>query len=74
MAKINKKLRKELENLKKESQAENTAPKLFFDYPKEPIGGSNPYWMCSHCGRSDPQINGRLEGHSSHCQFRIENS
>ena len=41
------------------------------DYPSEPIGGGNPYYCCSSCGISDPQINGRLEGHSKYCEWRI---
>jgi len=43
----------------------------YFDYPKEPIGGGNPYYRCSACGISDPQINGRLENHHEHCSWRI---
>jgi len=41
------------------------------DYPNEPIGGGNPYYRCKACKISDPQINGRLEGHSSTCSWRI---
>ena len=41
-----------------------------FDYPNEPIGGGNPYWRCVSCKRSDPEINGRLEGHLEWCEFR----
>ena len=37
------------------------------DYPKEPYGGSNPYWRCSACGASDPTINGDLNGHFKGC-------
>ena len=44
----------------------------FEDFPQEPIGGDNPYWMCSYCKRSVPEINYSLEGHSSSCQYRIE--
>lgn len=43
----------------------------YHDYPNEPIGGGNPYYMCSHCGISDPAINGTLEGHSPSCEYRI---
>ncbi len=42
------------------------------DYPHEPIGGDNPYHRCAHCKVSDPQINGRLEGHAPGCPYRIE--
>ena len=42
------------------------------DYPNKPIGGGNPYYMCAHCGISDPQINGRLRGHGSWCEWRLE--
>lgn len=40
------------------------------DYPKEPIGGGNPYWRCKACGLADPQINGRLSGHLYECEWR----
>jgi hypothetical protein len=40
------------------------------DYPTAPIGDGNPYWACVYCGRSDPQINGELSGHSEHCEWR----
>ncbi|MBV5346750.1 hypothetical protein JZU46_00750 [bacterium] len=42
------------------------------DYENEPIGGGNPYYMCVHCKRSDPEINGRLEGHTKDCAYRLE--
>jgi len=42
------------------------------DYPSEPIGGDNPYYCCSFCKISDPQINGRLEGHAENCEWRIK--
>jgi hypothetical protein len=45
--------------------------KYWHDYPNEPIGGGNPYYMCSDCGISDPQINGRLRGHRSDCEWRL---
>lgn len=41
------------------------------DYPNEPIGGDNPYYCCSHCKISDPEINGRVEGHAPWCKWRI---
>lgn len=41
------------------------------DYPSEPIGGGNPYWRCSSCGVSDPEINGQLDGHAEDCAWRI---
>lgn len=40
------------------------------DYDSEPIGGGNPYYRCVHCHRSDPEINGRLEGHLPSCEYR----
>ena len=46
--------------------------KYYSDYPKERIGGGNPYYRCSFCGVSDPQINGRLEGHHTDCEYRIK--
>ena len=39
------------------------------DYPKTPIGGQNPYWQCSSCGRSDPEINGSLYKHAPSCEW-----
>lgn len=45
--------------------------KYHSDYAKEPIGKGNPYWRCRHCKRSDPEINGRLDGHAADCQYRI---
>ena len=44
----------------------------YSDYGREPIGGGNPYYRCVNCKRSDPEINGRLEGHESWCQYRIK--
>ncbi len=41
------------------------------DYENEPIGGGNPYYRCIHCKRSDPEINGRLEGHLADCVYRL---
>lgn len=40
-------------------------------YPKEPIGGTNPYWCCASCGKSDPAINGRLQNHHTWCEYRF---
>lgn len=42
------------------------------DYPKEPISRDNPYYRCTYCKRSDPKINGRLEGHAKYCKYRVE--
>jgi len=42
-----------------------------FDYPKEPIGGGNPYYCCSYCKRSDPEINGYIGNHPEWCWYRI---
>ncbi len=44
----------------------------YFDYPKEKIGGGNPYYRCSACGLADPQINGALDGHRTSCSWRKE--
>lgn len=41
----------------------------YFDYPSEPIGGKNPYYRCSSCKRSQPEINGKLDGHMDHCKW-----
>ncbi len=45
--------------------------KYFNDYENEPIGGRNPYYRCIHCKRSDPEINGRIEGHLTNCKYRM---
>ncbi len=42
------------------------------DYPKEPIGKGNPYYRCSYCKVSDPQINGQIENHLATCEYRIK--
>jgi hypothetical protein len=42
----------------------------YHNYPSQPIGGGNPYYACSSCGITDPQINGRLEGHARSCEWR----
>jgi hypothetical protein len=43
--------------------------KYYNDYPTRPIGGGNPYYCCASCGRSDPQINGKLENHNDGCKW-----
>jgi len=43
----------------------------YTDYPTRPIGGGNPYYCCASCGRSDPQINGSLDGHSDSCEWVV---
>jgi len=40
------------------------------DFPTEPIGGGNPYYKCSYCGISVPEINGELTGHDEDCEWR----
>lgn len=40
------------------------------DYPKKRIGKGNPYYECACCGVSDPEINGRIEGHRVYCEWR----
>lgn len=42
------------------------------DYPKESIGGGNPYYCCSSCKLSDPQINGEINNHVFTCAYRQE--
>lgn len=42
----------------------------YSDYPTNPIGDGNPYYQCSDCGVSVPEINGRLDRHRSHCEYR----
>lgn len=42
------------------------------DFQTEAIGGDNPYYKCSYCSISVPQINGNLLNHSQHCLFRKE--
>lgn len=44
----------------------------YSDYPSEPIGGSNPYYCCSYCKISEPEINGVLSNHASWCTYRKE--
>ena len=42
------------------------------DYPKEPIGDGNPYWRCSSCKRSVPEINGEISRHEEWCSWMKE--
>jgi hypothetical protein len=42
----------------------------YHDYPTKKIGRGNPYSQCVFCGRSDPDINGRLERHNDYCLYR----
>lgn len=44
--------------------------KYYSDYPTEPSGGGNPYYRCVYCKITDPQINGRLNGHTTNCAYR----
>jgi hypothetical protein len=46
--------------------------KYYNDYPNEPIGDGNPYYRCSYCKISDPEINGYLENHAEWCEYRIK--
>lgn len=70
---MNKKLKAALAEHNKTQQERLKAIEhvYFHDYENEPIGGGNPYWRCVHCKLSDPQINGRLDGHLSYCEYRI---
>jgi hypothetical protein len=71
-----------IEDIEKLLRAKGVTPPLFadvaavempdygpYDYPNEPIGGGNPYYRCSACGASDPQVNGTLSGHFSGCEW-----
>ena len=40
-------------------------------YPTKPMGSGNPYYACVYCGRTDPQINGKIKNHSSSCEYRL---
>ena len=42
------------------------------DYPNEPIGKGNPYYRCSYCKISSPEINGKIGNHATWCQYRLE--
>lgn len=57
-------LKKEMEDMK-----EQICSELYYDYPKVPIGGGNPYYCCASCGRSNPDINGKLSGHNEDCAW-----
>lgn len=37
------------------------------DYSKRRAGKGNPYYACTGCGRTDPQINGNIENHGEGC-------
>lgn len=41
------------------------------DFPTEPIGGKNPYYRCSLCKLSVPEINGEVEAHLVDCDYRM---
>lgn len=45
---------------------------FYDDFETEPIGGDNPYHRCTGCGRSVPEINYTLKGHSPNCPYRIK--
>lgn len=36
-------------------------------YDRESVGGGNPYWSCTSCKRTDPQIS--VGGHLPGCDF-----
>lgn len=40
-------------------------------YENEPIGNGNPYYMCSECKLSDPQINGFILNHKTFCSYYV---
>ncbi len=43
---------------------------VYLDYPSESLDERNPYKCCSSCGKSVPEINGKLEGHYEWCEWR----
>lgn len=49
--------------------AANSPPNKYWSHPNKPIGGGNPYWCCSSCGKSDPAINGDLFNHFDECEW-----
>jgi hypothetical protein len=53
-------------------KAEFRSGKYHSDYPTKSMGGGNPYYCCSYCGISDPQINGKLHNHEETCEYRIK--
>jgi len=63
-------LRKGKENLTEEERRQFQG---FTDYPSLPMGGGNPYYACSYCGVTDPQINGDLLNHKESCAYRKGN-
>jgi hypothetical protein len=66
-----KSLTEVIENMSANNKKQNIEV-YYSDYPNEPIGGDNPYYCCSYCKRSDPEINGRLEKHSEYCEYRLK--
>lgn len=40
-------------------------------YNNKPIGGDNPYYACTKCGISDPQINGSVFNHGRGCKYAL---
>lgn len=44
----------------------------YCDFQTRPIGKPNPYHCCEYCGRSVPEINGRLDRHLKNCKYRID--
>lgn len=47
--------------------------KLFYiDYPQESFEGQPHRYRCAFCKLETTLINGRLEGHSEHCDYRVK--
>ena len=47
--------------------------KLFYiDYPQESFEGQPHRYRCQFCKEETTKINGRLEGHLQHCEYRIK--
>jgi hypothetical protein len=60
-----------MKHYKKNLEKIEMTEEYFTDYPTEPIGGRNPYYRCSYCKISVPQINGQIKNHAEWCEYRI---
>jgi hypothetical protein len=44
---------------------------FYIDYPQEHYEGQAHRYRCVFCKQETTQINGRLEGHLSSCEYRV---